>query len=538
VRARAAIAIRALAAIALLLLTPVGADARPARDAAAERPPDVVVFLADDMGFSDLASYGGEIDTPTLDALASDGVRFSQFYVTPRCSPTRAALLTGRAPHAAGVGWLADSPAEAEGYRGAILPGVATLPERLTLAGYRSYAVGKWHLDPALDPAGPDAPLARGFERYFGVLRGADDLWRPDSLARGRERLPPPDPPFYLTRAMTDEAARWVREHHAETPERPLFLFVAFTAPHWPVQAPEADRDAHLYRYEEGWDVVRARRMKRVRDFDVLPGEWQPSRRDPDVPAWADAPHPKWQRARMRAYAGMVRAMDRGIATVLTALEETGRADDTLVLFLSDNGASPETLAPGSAWLRRAAGFWVPEHFGDDPGVEPGGPESFQSYGRAWSNVSNAPFRGHKAGLLEGGIASPLVVRWPAGLRRPPGSWVREPAAVTDLAATVMDLADVPPRPGAAAELDGRSLAPILAGGTRQRDPIFWEHEGWRAVRHGRWKAVAPWRGEWALYDLAADRTELRDVAAAHPEELARLVEAWEAWAERVGVER
>jgi arylsulfatase len=226
--------------------------------------------------------------------------------------------------------------------------------------------------------------------------------------------------------------------------------------------------------------------------------------------------------------------MDRGIATVLRALAETGRAENTLVVFLSDNGGSPETLSTGAAWLRRAAGFWTPEHFGDDPDVEPGGPESFQSYGRGWSNVSNAPFRGHKAGLLEGGIASPLIVRWPAGVARAPGSWVRDPASVTDLGATILELAGVAPDDDDA--LDGESLVPLLAGGARERGPIFWEHEGWRAVRDGRWKAVARWRGDWQLYDLATDRTELHDLAAEHPERLARLAEAWRAWAARVGV--
>jgi arylsulfatase len=517
-----------LRAVALL----TGAVAALPPPAVGATPPDVVVFLADDLGFSDLPSYGGEIETPTLDALAREGVRFSQFYVTPRCSPTRAALLTGRTPHAAGVGWLADQATEHPAYRGAIRPDVPTLPEALAPAGYRSYAVGKWHLDPALDPAGPDSPRARGFERYYGVLRGADDLWRPESLARDDARLPPPEPPFYLTDALSEAAAGWVRDHARDTPDRPLFLYVAFTAPHWPMQAPPADREAHAGRYREGWDAARARRAERLRGLGVLTGGWALAPRDPRVPPWEEAPHPAWQRARMRAYAGMVRAMDRGVATVLAALEETGRAERALVVFLSDNGGSPEVLSAASAWLRRAAGFWTPEHYGDDPALEPGGPGSFQSQGRGWSNVSNTPFRGHKAGLLEGGIASPLVVRWPAGLRRPAGGWVRAPAHVTDLAATFLELAGAP----APEALDGESLAPLLAGGTRERGPMFWEHEGWAAVREGELKAVRAFRGDWALHDLAVDRSELHDLAAERPEDLARLVAAWEAWAEEAGV--
>lgn len=522
---------RASLAAALLLVWCGAASAAPR--------PDVVVFLADDMGFSDLASYGGEIDTPTLDRLAADGVRFSQFYATPRCSPTRAALLTGRTPHAAGVGWLADEPSEHEAYRGAIRADVATLPERLKEAGYRSYAVGKWHLDPALDPAGPNGPLARGFERYFGVLRGADDLYRPESLARDRARLAPPDPPFYLTDAISEEAAGYVRDHVRTTPEQPFFLYVAFTAPHWPMQAPAEDIALHAGRYTEGWDAVREARARRLHERDVLRAQWSLAPRDPKVPAWTDAAQPDWERARMRAYAGMVHRMDRGVATVLAALEESGRSRDTLVFFLSDNGGSPETLSPASRWLRTVAGFWVPEHYGDDPDVEPGGPESFQSYGRAWSNVSNAPFRGHKSGLLEGGIASPLVVRWQAGLARAPGSWLRSPAHVTDIAATLLELAGLAPDAG----VEGESLAPLLAGGQRERSAMFWEHEGWRAVREGDLKLVTPWGGlrdepHWQLYDLAADRTESRDLAAQRPEDVARLAALWDEWARRVGVQR
>jgi len=495
-------------------------------------PPDVVVFLADDMGFSDLPSYGGEMEAPTLDALAREGVRFSQFYVTPRCSPTRAALLTGRTPHAAGVGWLADAATDHRAYRGAIRPEVATLPEALAPAGYRSYAVGKWHLDPALDPAGPDSPRARGFERYFGVLRGADDLYRPESLARDDERLAPPEAPFYLTEAISDEAAGFVREHARDTPERPFFLYVAFTAPHWPMQAPPADVAAHRGRYQDGWDAARDRRAGRIVDLRVFASTWALSRRDPRVPPWEEARHPDWQRARMRAYAGMVRAMDRGVATVLSALRDTGRAERTVVVFLSDNGGSPEVLSPASAWLRRAAGFWTPEQYGDDPAITPGGSDSFQSYGRGWSNVSNTPFRGHKSELLEGGIASPLIVRWPEGLRRAPGGWARGPAHVTDLAATFLDLAGV----AAPDDLDGQSLAPILSGGRRGRGPMFWEHEGWRAVREADLKAVRPFLGAWALYDLAEDRSELEDLAGERPEDLARLTAAWDAWAEQAGV--
>ena len=382
---------------------------------ATARPPSFVVFLADDLGFSDLSSYGGEIPTPAIDAIGERGVRFRQFYATPRCSPTRAALLTGRHPHAAGMGHLADMATPSPAYLGRIRHDVPTLPELLQDAGYRSYALGKWHLDAANDPASADAPLARGFERFYGVMRGSDDFYRPASLARDRERLPPPNDGFYLTDRLADEAVALLGEHEATTRDRPFFLYVAFTAPHWPVQAPPGDLAAAADLYHEGWDAVRLERNARVRRWGILPGDWKAAERDPRVDAWERAEHPEWESARMRAYAGAVVAMDRAVARVTAALRESGRDRDTLVAFLSDNGGSPESLSTTAKLVRRLAGLFTWDNFGDDPSKTPGDATSFQSYGRAWSSVSNAPFRGHKAGLLEGGIASPLLVSGPEG---------------------------------------------------------------------------------------------------------------------------
>jgi arylsulfatase len=519
---RARVAAGLAAALALLVQPAVPAYAQPS----------FVVFLADDMGFSDLGSYGGEVATPAIDRIGAAGVRFRHFYATPRCSPTRAALLTGRHPHAAGMGHLADFSTPDPAYLGAIRPDVPTLPELLAPAGYHSYMVGKWHLDASNDPSSPDAPRARGFDRFYGVMRGAEDYYRPRSLARDTEALPAPAGDFYLTDRLAEEAAALLREHEATTPERPFFLYVAFTAPHWPVQAPEDDVAAAAGLYEHGWDRAREERASRVRHLAVLPGPWTPASREPAVPAWPEAPYPDWQRARMRAYAGMLRAQDRAVATVLQAMRDAGRDDDTVVAFLSDNGASPEELGRASAWLRRAAGLFTWEYYGDDPSRAPGGPESFQSYGRAWSAVSNAPLRGHKAGLYEGGIASPLLLAWPGGLTPPPGAWLDAPAHVTDLAATILELAGA----SVPAQLDGESLVPLLRGRPRPRAPIPWEHEGWRAMRDGDQKAVAPPGERWQLYDLAADRTEQHDLAAERPGEVARLAALHDAWARQVGV--
>lgn len=504
---------------------------------AAARPPSFVIFLADDMGFSDLSSYGGELATPAIDRIGQQGFRFRQFYVTPRCSPTRAALLTGRQPHEAGMGHLADMPTDHPGYQGQLRADVPTLPERLRPAGYRSYMVGKWHLDFRNDPASASAPIARGFDRFYGVMRGAEDYYRPRSLSRDTQSLPEPSGEFYLTDRLAEEAATYLRDHVAQTPDRPFFLYVAFTAPHWPVQAPPADLSSAAGLYDPGWDRVREARATRLRDLRVLPGDWQAAPRDAAVPPWEDAEHSQWQTARMQAYAGSLHALDRGVATVLAALRETGREDDTIVAFLSDNGASPEELSRASLWLREAAGLFSWEHYGDDPSKLPGPPDSFQSYGRAWSNVSNAPFRGHKADLYEGGIASPLLISVPTGAGtagRPLNSWIDAAAHVTDLSATILAMAGVSPPPETIA---GESLVALLEGRPWKRSPIFWEHEGWRAVRDGDLKAVAPFRGDWELYDLAADRTEQHDLAGERPADLARLSALHDAFAERVGVQ-
>jgi arylsulfatase len=511
----------------------------------AARPPSFVIFLADDLGFSDLSSYGGELATPAIDGIGQQGFRFRQFYATPRCSPTRAALLTGHEPHEAGMGHLADMRTDHLAYQGQLRADVPTLPERLRPVGYRSYMVGKWHLDFRNDPASPSAPIARGFDRFYGVLRGAEDYYRPRSLSRDAQRLPEPSGDFYLTDRLAEEAAVYLRDHAAQTPDQPFFLYVAFTAPHWPVQAPPADLSRAAGLYDQGWDRVREARAPRLRGRRVLRGDWQAAPRDAAVPPWEDADHPNWQRARMEAYVGALHALDRGVATVLAALRETGREDDTVVAFLSDNGGSPEELSRASLWLREAAGLFTWEHYGDDPSKSPGPPDSFQSYGRAWSNVSNSPFQGHKAGLYEGGIASPLLISLPTrtgGVGRPLDSWVDQAAHVTDLSATILDMAGATPLPEAMA---GESLVPLLEGRPWDRSPIFspifWEHEGWRAVRDGDLKAVAPFGGlfggNWELYDLASDRTERHDLAGERRADLVRLTALHDAWAERVGVQ-
>jgi arylsulfatase A-like enzyme len=509
--------------------------------------PNVVVILADDLGYSDIGAYGGEIRTPQLDALAERGVRFTQFSVTPRCSPTRAALLTGLDSHEAGMGHLPSIGARPRAYRGVIPEDVPTLPERLREAGYATYMSGKWHLttqtrvEPGTTPEPhPSWPRSRGFDRFYGTLMGSGSFFWPPSLMRDDVPVEPEGEGYYYTDAISAEAARFLREHAAQRPETPFFLYAAYTAPHWPLHVPQDELARQAGRYEEGWDALRIQRFERMQALGVIPQDAVLTERDPAVPAWEDAPHRAWQVRRTQVYAAMTERMDRRIGGVLDVLRETGTLDDTLVLFFSDNGGCSEELPASNRLLRRLLGAEFAARtsdggrvpYGSDPDILPGGEDSFQSYGRGWSNASNTPFRLHKSWVHQGGVASPLIVRWPDGVRVPGGTLIRDPAHVVDVTATILDAAGV-----AATGLRGESLKPLLAGRTRARAPIFWEHGGNRGVRDGHWKLVAVRGGDWELYDLATDRTETRDLASAQPERVRMLVELWDAWAAEVGVE-
>ncbi len=510
------------------------------------RRPHIVVILADDLGYSDLGSYGGEIETPHLDRLAAEGVRFTQFYATPRCSPSRSALLTGLHPHEAGLGHLNRSWGR-RGYRGELEPHAVTLAEALRGAGYRTYMAGKWHLahnpgrgEEGLKDRYRTWPRSRGFDRFYGILRGSASYFEPATLVRDDEFIEPATD-FYLTDAISDQAARFVGEHFVENRDRPLFLYLAYTAPHWPLHAPAEDVRKVAGRYDAGWDEFRRRRYRRMVEMGIIRGGWPPAPRDPEAPAWEEAPHRAWQARRMEVYAAMVERMDRGIGRVLAALEAAGAGDDTLVFFLSDNGACAEELTG----IYRLGAWTIPmpaaarRRFGDNPGMMPGPGDTFQTYGRGWSSLSNTPFRGHKHGTHEGGIATPLIVRWRSGVAAP-GSLVHAPGHLVDLMPTVLEAAGAvhPQRfagPGTPA-LRGESLLPLLRGGARQRGPMIWEHEGNRALRDGRWKLVSRWPGSFELYDLEADRTELRDLAATEPGHLAAMRATYRRFAAETGV--
>jgi len=509
--------------------------------------PDVVVVVADDMGYSDIGCYGGEIETPHLVRLGAFGVRMSQFYNTARCSPSRASLLTGLHPHQVGVGVLTGDETP-EGYPGDLNDRCVTLAEVLGEHGYATCMSGKWHV--ASDPYEPNDswPTRRGFESYYGIVQGAVSYFDPETLTRGEENVEAEaaDPAFFLTDAITGAAVDFVRRHQEERPEDPMLVYVAYTAPHWPLQAPAGDVEAVAGRYDAGWDELREARSRRLVELGLLDAGWPMSDRDPLVPPWEEATDKEWETRRMEVYAAQVQRMDAGIGRLVASLEEAGRLDDTLFLFLSDNGGcaedfpDPQQAARGLAQYSRAqTRDGRPVRFGNVPAVVPGGEDTYASYGRSWANLSNTPFREYKHWVHEGGISTPLIVHWPTGLGEA-GAVVHHPHQLPDVMATVLEAAGATyPRNHRGRDvlpLEGTSMLPALRGAPVPERNLYWEHEGNAAVRRGRWKLVRKFPGDWELYDVQLDRTELRDVAAEHPDVVAELVVLYDAWAERCGV--
>jgi arylsulfatase len=534
--------------------------------------PDIVVIMADDMGWSDLGCYGGEIGTPNLDALAAGGVRFTQFYNTGRCCPTRAALLTGLYPHQAGIGHMMDDRG-LDGYRGDLNPRCVTLAEALKPAGYRAYMAGKWHVTKKVRPDNEadrqNWPLQRGFDRFYGTIHGAGSFFDPNSLTRDNTPLSPfADPEyrpeeFYYTDAISDHAARFVAEHARDHADRPFLMYVAYTAPHWPMHAKASDLARHKGRYDAGYDAIRAARVDKMRRLGLVDPGWTtaPQRGG----AWGDVADREFELRCMEVYAAMIDCLDQGIGRLVAELKRAGRFENTLVLFLQDNGGCAEgmgrgrnspaprlravkpSLPPMDAALLQPD--MIPKQTRDGHpvrqgyGVLPGGPDTYHGYGEAWANVCNTPFREYKHWVHEGGISTPLVAHWPRGIPAlRAGALEPQPAHLIDLMATCVDLAGaVYPREVRGEPIqppEGVSLVPAFAGKPLGRaQPIFWEHEGNRAVRDGRWKLVARGpAGAWELYDMAADRTEMNDLAAKQPERVRAMAAQWEAWARRAQV--
>jgi arylsulfatase len=486
--------------------------------------PNIVVILCDDMGYSDIGCFGSEIPTPNLDKLAADGLRFSQFYNTGRCCPTRAALLTGLYSHQAGVGHMVEDRG-VDGYRGDLNKRCVTMAEVLKPAGYSTYAVGKWHVTKQVNPKDESEkfnwPVQRGFDHYFGIIAGAGDYFHPNSLTRDNERIEAPEG-FYTTDGFVDNAIKFI---NGGPKDKPFFLYCAFNAPHFPLMAPADEIAKFRGKYKIGWDKLRAQRNAKQIEIGLLDKAWPVSPRPDMVKAW-DALTPEQQDRFdhiMAIYAACVAHVDTAVGRLVAALKERGTLDNTLICFMSDNGGNAESGPDGKL-----------------NGANPGATGSDVFCGQSWATLENTPFRRYKHFNHEGGIASPFIVHWPAGFAAK-NEFRQQPAHLIDIMATCVDVsgAKYPAEFGGQKiqPMEGRSLVPAFDNKPIERDAIFWEHEGNAAVRVGDWKLVRMSRtGAWELYDMKADRVELHDLAAQQPERAKDMAAKWEAWAKRANV--
>ena len=496
--------------------------------------PDIVIIMADDMGFSDIGCYGSEIPTPNLDRLAENGIRFTQFYNSGRCCPTRASLLTGLYPHQAGVGSMV-TPSDRPGYLGRLNETSVTFAEVLRETGYQTFMSGKWHVthydyndpDPTLHPE--TWPLQRGFDRFFGTLSGAGSFFSPVSLMVDNSFIGPHSD-FYYTDEINDHAAAFI--HEADT-GRPLLLYVSHVAPHWPLHAKPEHIELFQDYYGIGWDSLRTLRHLNLQEAGIVNGNWPLTPRDEEVAGWEDTPHKDWEAHRMAVYAAQIFSMDEGIGRIIDALESTGRLSNTLIIFLSDNGGCNEII--GGTDTRH--GYF--KHGGTTPEILPGGPDTYASCGIGWANASNTPFRLYKKWVHEGSIATPLIVHWPD--MAAPGRIVHDTGHIIDVMSSLVEIsgASYPEEydGNRITPMEGISFLPLLQ--ERERVPheaLFWEHLGNRAVREGKWKLVSVSNGKWELYDMEADRSEMNDLSARDPAIVERLNGLWEEWAVRTNV--
>jgi len=514
------------------------------------KQPNIIVILNDDMGYSDIGCYGGEVETPNLDTLALNGLRYSQFYCTPRCSPSRASLLTGLHPHQTSIGVLTYDMGP-EGYAGNLSEQCVTIPEVLKANNYRTYMSGKWHVASSLTEPTGAWPMQRGFDKFYGTIIGAGSFYHPNTLTRGNENVEKEaidDPAFFYTDAISDQAASYVREHQKEASDKPFFMYVSYTAPHWPLHAHEEDIAKYKGRFDAGWDTLRSERLDRLVRSGILDKAWALSPRDPSQPPFEDAKDREWLVRCMEVYAAQIDRMDQGIGRILSALEDTSQFENTVVIFLSDNGGCAEDIPEDVDPRQLVEDLMIAQYktrdgrnvrIGNDTSVMPGAEDTYQSYGTAWANLSNTPFRLYKHWTHEGGISTPLIVHWPAGITKK-GEIRHTPGQLPDIMATILEITGCQypdSRNGTAIPAcEGSSLLPSFEDSGATREPLFWEHEGNAAVRDGKWKLVRNFPADWELYDLEADRTELNDLAAELPDRVSEMSALYQRWADRCGV--
>ena len=549
--------IRLLGLMALCILISCQTEKQP------NPQPNIILIMSDDMGYSDIGSYGGTIETPVLDTLAANGLRFTQFYNTARCCPTRASLLTGLYQHQAGIGHMMYDGGS-DGYRGDLSVNAVTIAEVLKQAGYATYMSGKWHVTPLQpskeDPSKHNWPLQRGFDKFFGTIHGAGSFFDPNSLTRDNEFIAPSED-FYYTDAISDNAVTFIENH---TEDKPFFLYLPYTAAHWPMHARPEDIAKYKGKFDEGWDVLRKEKYEKLLTMGLVKPEWKLSEKD-NIPDWEDVEEKEWYSSLMEVYAAMVDRMDQGIGKVADVLDRKGLKDNTLIFFLQDNGGCAEEfgftetirphhkdVAPDALQPMAEGEFqteMVPRFTRDGKpvlvgrGLEPGGEDTYLGYGKPWANASNTPFRTYKHWVHEGGIATPLIVHWPKGIKAK-NEFRNQPGHLIDIMATCIDVAGAtypetfnnnPIIP-----MEGVSLVPTFENRDLEHRALFWEHEGNKAVRLDHYKLVSMYSKEaeynWELYDLESDRSETVNLISTMPGKAQELEALWKAWAQRTGV--
>ncbi|WP_256004073.1 arylsulfatase [Pedobacter deserti] len=544
-------------AVYVLLAVFLGAPLASMSRALPKKPkkPNIILILADDLGYSDLGCYGGEINTPNLDRIAKQGMQFTQFYNVSRCCPTRASLLTGLYNHDAGIGHMTTAENDS-GYRGHLGKNTVTIAEVLKQAGYSTAMVGKWHVSntitqekeeqikwlshraeyPLFSPL-EQYPTKRGFDKFYGTIWGVIDFYDPFSLVEGTTPVKQVPANYYHTDAINDKASGYIREFAKKG--EPFFLYMAHNAPHWPIQALPEDIEKYKDTYKVGWEAIRRNRYQRMVKLGLIDStKVKLSPRNPAQMTWENNPHKEWDARAMAVHAAMIDRMDQGIGRVLKTLEDTGELDNTIIVFLSDNGASAELSE------RYGPGFDRPGETRDgrkisyatDKSVMPGPQTTFFSIGPSWANVANTPFRLWKSQSLEGGVHTPMIVSWPDGIKKK-GSKSAQVGHVMDFMATFIDVT------GAAypkeyngnmiTPLAGKSLAPLFKGKKVEGHTVLCnEHEGSKYVRYNNWKLVVagPDR-KWQLYNMTDDPTELNNLASQHPDKVKAMSAMWDEWA-------
>ena len=521
--------------------------------------PNVVVILTDDMGYSDIGCFGSEISTPTIDKLAANGMAFTHFYNTARCSPTRASLLTGLYPHQAGMGHLSSENFKEEGYTDDLSKNAVTMAEVFQQAGYATYMTGKWHIAKNINSDGDKSnwPMQRGFQRFFGTLNGAGSFYDPGTLISNNTFIAPPKN-FYYTDAISDTAVKFIQENPKE---KPFFFYIAYTGAHWPLHAPANEVQKYKGLYDKGWDATRQQRFEKLKKLGIISDKAVLTERGVAIPEWKNEPMKEWQVRRMEVYAAMIDIMDQGIGRIISVLEKKGELDNTIIFYLHDNGGCAEPLNSNQKEIPPTDEQKIGKVYAADSvfagkqpvytrdgkfirsgkGVMPGNADSWVAYGEEWANVSNTPFRLYKHWVHEGGIATPMIVHWPKGISAK-ATISNQPAHLIDIMATCIDIAriDYPKKfnGNTIQPYEGKSLLPAFNNKTIKREFIFWEHEGNRAIRIGNWKLVSRTKKNkvvgaadedaWELYDMDNDPSETNNLTIQFPAKVKEMAAMWE----------